>query len=89
MRIRQYLFNKGYTPLKGDNNCTLYIKNLMPNKDCFYSTFIKLDDKTLEIKDYGVNVSAQIKNINDFKVLYRLYKEFDKIIENIENKRTD
>lgn len=89
MRINQYLLNKGYTPLDEKNGLTLWLKGTIPNKECFYNAFIELDNKTLEIYDCGVNVDAHIKDEKDFQRLVWLYKEFEKIIDCIKNRRTE
>ena len=89
MRINQYLINKGYTPLDERNGLTLWLKGSIPNKECFYNAYIELDNKTLEIKDSGLNVDAHIKGDMEFKQLVWLYKEFDKIVDAIRNRRTE
>lgn len=87
MKIRQYMINKGYTPFNEDNGLTLYLKGSIPNKKCFYNAFIELDEKTLEIKDYGLNVDALIGDEMEYKRLVYLYKDLDKVLEAIRNRR--
>lgn len=90
MRINQFLLNKGYKPtLKDNKGCTLYTNGAIPSKECFYSAYIEIDEKTLEIKDYWVDVDAHIVNEMEFKTLEYLYKELNKIVKCIKNRRTE